>query len=302
MDYTAELRHAFSFCKREGNNVRVGPCPRKDICDGNKTLSVNIYGNKVPVGTFRCWQCGWSGPWNILAEKMRMRRVNTSNDLTTESERVLAYHNQSGTEYQRLPHEVVKPWRGDWRDIPEKLLKKLGAELWLDIRKVGKKHKSVKRLMFPVIMQKEEVGYIGAIIKKNKNEIKYKNSPGEWTSKSFFPFNYVKKLIKDRSIKIIILVEGPYDALRLLMNGIPALCVFGVKNWNSGKVPKLLSLNIDYVLTLGDNDKAGEDLNDIMEKDLEDSFEVLSYPYHSKDPGEMTEKEIKRLKKLIYSY
>lgn len=299
MNYISELKSAFRYVKREGNNVRVGPCPRKDICDGSKTVSVNLYGNKVPPGTFRCWQCEWSGSWNKLAKEVGMKQVDTSNDLTSESERVLSYHNDSNQqEYTRPPRSSIKPWRGDWRNIPEKLLKKLNAELWIDVRKVGKTHKKTKRLMLPVMLRREEVGYIGARIKKNKEDITYKNSSGEWVKRSFYPYDFIKK----KSPKIVCLVEGPHDMLNLLAHDIPVLMFFGVNNWHDGKLPLLVSLGIDYVIPLGDNDKAGRKVNDRIEKDVENDLEVIYFDYEADDPGKMKKKELKRLKRLVDKY
>jgi len=88
MDLIKELRKAFKVVKRESTNYRVGPCPE---CNGYDNLSVNIFGLKVPPGTFNCWKCGFSGQWNELAEQVGMRKINVENDLTSNSQRLLDY-------------------------------------------------------------------------------------------------------------------------------------------------------------------------------------------------------------------
>jgi len=141
----------------------------------------------------------------------------------------------------------------------------------------------------------DEIGYVGAIVKKKEGELKYKNSEGTWVLKALYPYDHINSL----KPKAICITEGPYDALWLAYHKIPAVCTLGVRNWRASKVTMLASLGAESVVLLGDNDEAGERFNDTVENDCEGTFNVFSFPYAEGDPGSMKLKTLKRLKKFM---
>lgn len=297
-DYIEELRKTFRIFKYDGDNVRVGPCPK---CSSRRALSVNIHGSKVPPGTFHCWHCGWSGSWNRLAKRYGMAKAD-KDQLTEEANRLLRKQKESLKKAKTPQQFEMRPWSGGWRGISEELLLSLDAKLWLDT--TFKKDKPIMlthRLFLPVTKYGEEVGYIAAIRYKkdrkdqfgNDRTDKYKNSPGEWAKHILWPMDFIGEC------KVVCLVEGPYDLLKLLDYGIPALCFLGVQNWQSGKSSILASSGVEIVIPLTDNDEAGEVCKDRIYQDLEDQFDVRDFPYTSKDPGCMSKSELKLLAKYV---
>lgn len=296
MDIIAELRKGFKYMKRESKNMRVGPCPE---CNSKSTLSVACFpGAKVKLGTFHCWECGYSGSWNDLAKRLGLQKKEESS-LTENAEVTLSQINYSN-QYKHPPRITKKRWRGDWRGVPEKIFRALEAKLWLDVTNYSTGDFRVKkRIYLPVLVDDEEVGYIGALVKRNFNNkkskiAKYKNSPGEWAKKYLYPYDFVCPS------KITVLVEGPFDALWLISHGIPALCFLGVENWTYKKTSWLVAGEVTTVIPLLDNDKAGDTATKRMVKDLKKaSIEIQNFVYSSQDPGKMTSKELKRLRLLI---
>jgi len=295
MDYISELRKNFKNVKREGKNIRVGPCPFNGYVGvSGRPLSINIFGSSVPVGTYHCWECGESGSWNKLANIAGLKKFNKSNDLTSESERLLSYHN----ELQQINKPTkfdIKPWHGSWRGVSEKVLKQLNAVLWINWN--YKRTKRTKRIRFPVFVNEDEIAYFGGKITEKEISSRWKNSAGSWTkTHGFWPFDIVT------DSKIVVPVEGPFDSLWLIQNGIPGLTFFGTQNWNKKKVGLLVGAGIEYVIPLPDNDKPGKELYDKMIEDLKEDFEVIKFKYEAKDPGKMEKKDLKRLRNITNEY
>jgi DNA primase len=110
--------------------------------------------------------------------------------------------------------------------------------------------------LLPVSVNKKIVGYVKAALEKRKGQLPYVSSKGTWIKdKGLFPFDYIGK--KARLKGYVVLVEGPRDALRLIMEGIPALCVFGVQNFGKKKANTAASLGVQCYI-MADNDPAGE--------------------------------------------
>jgi len=73
-------------------------------------------------------------------------------------------------------------------------------------------------------------------------------------------------MVQKFNYNFVVLVEGPRDALRLLMQGIPAVAVLGAKNFSDKKLFILMAMGISNVYTLGDNDEGGETMRGFIDE------------------------------------
>jgi 5S rRNA maturation endonuclease (ribonuclease M5) len=93
----------------------------------------------------------------------------------------------------------------------------------------------------------------------------------------------------------VILVEGPADVWKLEMAGYQnGLAIFG-SNLMESQAKMILDLNPRKIITIMDNDEAGEDAERDCRKKLEPFCEVISLVPTKKDLGEMSIEEIKDL-------
>ena len=177
-----------------------------------------------------CFSCGFKGTWNDFAEKKGLhliteerRKESAFNNLLFELDVVLPP--PEGVAELPFYEPLDIPWtrfstkekyRGP--DLPVKFLKKFGIKKWYD------DINSDYRLLLPVKMGSDLIGWSTAWIGEEEIKQKTKNMTGTWVTDALYPLNYVKKS------KWVVLVEGQYDALRLLYRGIPALSILGIPN------------------------------------------------------------------------
>jgi len=283
----------------------------------NSSLSINLkehyYRDKiVPVGFFRCWSCKIAGVWNRLVSDKKLD-VKPISDQITPEDPLLDFDILEDEDkiYTRPPSFFLSEWEGSWRGIPEDLLKNIGCLKWFDYDGVKESSYGGKydrggedRLWIPVSMWNREIGYIGALLRKRtkkeirfKKPVKYRNSNGEWASEALFPFD----LLEDD--QPIVLVEGPYDALRLINEGIPALSILGTQNWTETKRTALLQKASKVILCM-DGDRSGRECARYIEDDIEDYIDIKKYniPLKRKkslDPGNMPMRYIEELGEMI---
>ena len=115
--------------------------------------------------------------------------------------------------------------------------------------------------------------------------------------------------------RYVVLVEGPRDALRLIMAGIPALAVLGSQNINGKKLRLVERLDIELLCWLPDNDAAGKAMAEKLEwmcNNMQISFEYRGFKLPRKkgkdgkivklDPDVMPKKMLRALKDEIKEY
>jgi 5S rRNA maturation endonuclease (ribonuclease M5) len=277
----------------------------------DKTPSLGIFtGNngKIPLGFFSCFGCGAKGPWNKLARKAGLRRIKewsnyteSAKDLldTTLSKKLLGVDTTTVQEVLKSFGDVAdQPWpkQLDWRGYSGKLISKLGGRLIDDAY-------NDMCLFLPVSVNKKIVGGIKATMTKKKGRPSYINSKGDWTqTKGLFPYDHVKRMIYKNDLDYVILVEGPRDALRLVVAGLPALCVLGSRNFSVLKSLLVTSLDIETCYVLTDNDDGGdlmaENVVPLMKKRL--TTKRIKLPKGGKiDPGNMSEELLEKVKKIV---
>lgn len=96
------------------------------------------------------------------------------------------------------------------------------------------------------------------------------------------------------------MVEGQADALRLISEGLPALCIMGVQNWTVKNLNQILLLGIDTVYILMDGDEEGRKAAGTIYSDISERInaKVVRLP-EDVDPAKATRRIIKKLKALV---
>jgi len=207
------------------------------------------------MGTFRCWGCGKTAAWNEVAEKLGLKKVNGHNSLPRHAPKIDLSEVKAalmGREEDKLDDfdffEVQEDWRGFDRDF----LREVGAKL------IYHDKSGTFSLWFPVIVNKKQVGFFRARMRKEENQPSYLNKSGGWVkSKGLFPFDYALQLMKKKKLITLVLTEGPRDALRLLSKGIPAVAILGTNNWTDSKMHTIEVSPVKRLVIMMDGDKPG---------------------------------------------
>jgi hypothetical protein len=155
------------------------------------------------------------------------------------------------------------------------------------------------------------VSYVGRLVCESKTGIRYRKASGEVSEyKGLFGINECRRLkLLDKGY--LILVEGVFDVLKLLQNGVPAVGLM-TKNINDFQLKQLLyNVSFDTVILVGfDADvEVGEcfALKDRLSAWYEHVY-VLGYggrdgeivfDSDKKDFGDMDNKEIKEFEKFL---
>ena len=292
-----QLERAVSKTKIKTNDIEI-LCPFHP--DSSPSCSVHISGHKRPIGTFHCWSCGAKGPWSRLADRLGLESGETYHpeDPFGSKWRASQRRARGEEEIQRslfrghLP-AGSKPWEhGPFRELPEKFLTKIGAMRVYDDRS------DCYRIVFPI---KNKIGTaIGSAARRLDKEKLYPwiNSPGPWARKTLYPIELLPK-----QFDAVVLVEGPYDALRLNYHGIPALSILGTQNWTEEKVSILQSRAVKRIIICMDGDRSGRKAEAEIFNNTEGKFKRKRFrlPYENPpvDPGNMSMERVEALREFL---
>lgn len=287
--------------------------------DATPSCFVNVSNPKFPAGFFNCFGCPEKGPWNKLADKMGWERITDHQQKEiSEIAPNVAYLmgdlkkdmlGDEETDWATLDEGIKDGMlfdiEDDWRDIPKKLLIDLGAKRFLS------KRSPEPMIILPVTVNSETIGLIKARVIKSKikGASNYINSSGKnWVlSKGLFCIDLAMKLPAYKKYKMIYLVEGPRDALKLISMGIPAAGFMGTNNWTDNKGRVLVAMGVRYAVILCDNDKPGR----IAAKNIKASLKSLrgiralriklprKEDVGELDPASMKPKMVKQLHKAV---
>jgi 5S rRNA maturation endonuclease (ribonuclease M5) len=209
-----------------------------------------------------CYGCGHKAPWDEVAPKLNLEpftkgppKDEYAMDFMTKA---LSYGDEEGFEQGKFKFWPI-PSGKVWREIPTDFLIELGGQMcykWYpDYNRWG----STKMIHFPVEINGRQVGFFRARLRKaTDDQPSYLNAGGPWSkTHGLWPLDYASDLARRLKIKTIALVEGQRDALRLLLNGIPAVCIFGTQSWSEMKLSLLEIAGFDRVVLMFDGDDAG---------------------------------------------
>lgn len=287
-DFIARELDHIVFKKFAGENVMI-PCPFH--VESKPSCSIHM-GNRVPPGTFRCFGCGMSGSWNVIAEALGLQKV-TERVLSKQDVFAMLHSKLRSTELRSneyVPPKGLLKWTGKWRGFDYSFLKQFNPAKWFD--PLSEEY----RILFFVKVGDEVLGHIAAKGNNSKAKPSYLFSQGNWAKKALFPYNHISKT------DTIILVEGLRDALKLFYYDLPVLCIYGTNNWSPIKEGLICAKNVRNVILLMDGDKPGLKASRRIYREIKDSFNVrvIDLPILSKkiDPANMPSYMVKKLIKV----
>lgn len=247
-----------------------------------------------------CFSCKYKGTWNDYAKVKNLklitedvRKANVFNDLLFTmnsmfvSESVVELPPSEPLDTPWYRYSTESNYRGP--DLPVPFLRKL------DVKKTYDDYNGEYRLLLPVNMFGELVGWVNVwYMTVDTVKDKVKNMKGEWVKEALYPIDYVK------NAPYLVLVEGQYDALRLIYEKIPAVSIFGTNNWTSSLVDVIKVFSFKHIFVLMDGDRSGRDAGIRVYNDLVEQCNVtlIDLP-DGRDPGNLKQDEIKKLKKLF---
>jgi len=293
----SELDRLGIFYKVQGENFLV-KCRWHD--DGSPSLSLHKSGSKA-----RCWGCSWTGTWNIFALEVGAELITSENineahvilsDLKSSMPRQHTMLHRSpiekgaGGSSKMIPHSANIMYKEDWRGIPSSFFFFFDARRWYD------DEAEAYRILFPVRkFSGKTIGWIAAKEDPSDTSItlKYRNMKGMPISEVLYPIHIHEG-------DAVVLVEGPFDAIRLRAQGIPALAICGTENWNGRKERMLITSGVTRVFIAMDGDDAGRKAANRIAYWLEDNFDttIIDLP-DGEDPGSVDQYFIDWLKSLL---
>ncbi|QJT70964.1 DNA primase [Vibrio phage vB_VcorM_GR7B] len=292
---------------------------------GDSSPSCGIYvapDGRAPIGWVYCLGCGHSSPWNVLAEKYGLEKIDqkenkrdsagfSSHAMSKIQKSLLSTSGTSLQDYMdtwQMP--MALPFiNEEWRGISGDLIRELKCEVGIDRRE------KCPFLIMPVDVRGKTIAAIKARFEKKSGSPSYVISDDSpLRTKGLFPFDLVRNMLKKGKYKWVVVVEGQRDALRLIQYGIPAVAVLGVQSWSEKKKRLLLSLGCDIVLCM-DGDVAGVGATRDLKADLGSERKVMVMNLYKEakriadkkgitvkaakvDPGNMKIKFIKMLQEL----
>ncbi len=232
-------------------------CPFHD--DHTPSLRVSLVkkvrqnGKGVAPGGFHCFSCKAGGGWNRLAEKLNLQpwdvkeHENKPQDLFWGLAKELQVLSSGVYAYRKPATDGT--YVEAWRELPAEFLSDIGAELLWD--RVDEDY----RIMLPLRnIRNELIGHVGARPDNSSipNKRKYIMSPNFPSDQEWFCLDR----LAGKTDKVVI-VEGPYDTLRFLQHGIPAIGAFGVSAFTDIKMLQLVACGISKAICCLDGDAAG---------------------------------------------
>jgi len=261
-DFIRNQLAMFSGVKREQGNRLFILCP----FHSEKTPSGKI---DRKTGHFWCFGCGANVSWDDLATKIGLQPFKRGKPKEEESMNLFMDKALGAlTEDARYERGRFKFWpipKGKrWRTIPTETLIKLGGRMCFKWSEEYQRWGKTKFIYLPVKINGEKHGYFLARLKKHPDYPSYMQAKavGEshWVlTHGLWPFDMAIKLMRRLGSDTVVLVEGQRDALRLILSGIPAICIFGTQSWSDSKAKLLEIAGVRQVILLMDGDCAGRE-------------------------------------------
>lgn len=242
---------------------------------------------------FACHKDEQIKTWNELAALMNMTPIQEGEDGDNEDAlwvKLPPPEDFYGAESQDI---AQFKWKGPWRGISNKLLRKLGATMV--------NSRDEPRIYFPIYVDGVEVGNTQCVVDAKHEEaskIKYLHS-GKWTNWTLYPVDVAFPMAE--KCGYILIVEGLRDALHLIDNGVPAVCIWGTNGWNRAKREILIELSGVKKVIAMDGDEAGWKARDAIEVDLKrykQPYAVINFA-EGEDPGGLSEDDVLEIAQMF---
>lgn len=275
-------------------------CPFWPHSGEKKLLQVKFDGKKI-----HCWSCGAGGSYNKLAEKLNIKKLPPSimNGYAAMETKITDAFLERGLPSLPLG---MKPFNEPYRGLTPEFLAKFDSKKWWDVKS------SIWRILWPITFNGKLQGYTAGRLDGEKR-LKYVHGPDGviQTRRVLWPIDYPE--IRDT----VVLVEGPFSALRLLNEGIPAVAILGAQNWHSAKITLMQQRKhpIRGVVIAFDADDAGDSGSDDVYESVKLRFErverfdcpLVRYTdptdgvkkVKGTDPGDMPASFVEKLRALV---
>jgi hypothetical protein len=257
-DFIAQEFKAHGIRYRELSNDFSIYCPFFAHSGNKMLLQVRFDGQVI-----HCWSCHTAGTYNKLADKLGLKRlpasVNSGYGALDKSIRE-AYLERGLPALPLGLKPVTEPYRG----LSPEFLRRFKSQLWYDTDSM------VYRILWPISYNGKLQGYTAGRL-DGETMPKYRHGPSGviQTTRVLWP-------IDDPAIRdTVVLTEGPFSALRLLHEGIPAIATLGATMWHSSKITMMQQRKrpIRGVIIAFDADSAGEAGADRVYESIKDVFE-----------------------------
>lgn len=253
--------------KSRGSSYTMICCPFHNDSSPSGRVSHDI-SNPQFIGFFKCYACGDPMNWNTFAAQKGLEAFSTVESVSVPQTPV-DYLDESllGKDTSRFVQEDLefypldmRGWKKlglkgpEWRTFKFSFLRSLDAQGC----SLEKNYRTNQYVYLPVLIHGKLRGYIKALPEKVEGLPGYFNAPGQWARKyGLWPYDHVQTMMKDKGVKTVVLVEGPRDAMRLVRDGIPALCILGTQSWSNHKILLLEQLGANKIVLCPDSDSAG---------------------------------------------
>jgi DNA primase len=277
---------------RVGVQVMEGmstPTDLKAFCfkgHDDKTPSLSI---RRSDGAFLCFGCGVKGKdWNSFAAYLKVDRLSEEDmpdPFLTLSHQMERQHKKAAKDAEEfsLPWDV-DPWDRPYRGISAETWKRIGALRWYD----DDPRIQAERILMPIRMKGILRGWVARRTDSappgEKLDMPYRNAPGMSSQDCLFPLDTVTAMQPD----VVVLVEGPMDAMRLVNYNIPALAILGTRNYVADNRVHIQNTGATRVILAMDGDEAGDDVRWEISPSIREMFDLAHFVCPpGKDPGNM---------------
>lgn len=306
----------FGGLQKTTGDSRFVVCPFHD--DVNPSLGIYLgTDGKIPLGFFHCFGCGEKGTWNEFAQRNGLEEIKEWKKNRNIPQALISAQLEEEllgdtgltlkAVLKKMECEEAQRWMTnvEWRGYSGKLIRAVGGYVIVD------KYNNDIGVLFPIKIAGKVRGAVKAIYEKKYEKQKaYVTMPGPWLrSYGLFPYQYTQKIIQKHDYNFVVIVEGPRDALRLLSIGIPALAILGANAMSNLKALHILSLGIDHVYVMPDNDEGGDKMwskfKQFFPKESVETRKRFRLPRKKKngelkiDPGNMPEDILKKVVKFL---
>lgn len=283
MDAYRRLQHVLRELSTYSGLIKRGPDASFVVCPfhSERTASGRIFHNGTSrnPGYFKCYGCGKTAKWDEVAPHLGLKPVKWAKPEEQFATPIRKRHDEKTEDREirlsDLPRNKV------WRSIPTNFLIKIGCRRGR-FYYPDNAYEGEVWIYMPVIINGEVRGYSRGRLRKDPEKPSYINSPGNWSRDyGLFPYDYTKK--RARKLRYVVLVEGQRDAIRLLMDGIPALAIMGTQSWSNRKSRMIELLDLDFVILMMDGDDAGIKAIELIQPQLENLVTTEVFSLTGKD-------------------
>lgn len=240
-------------------------------------------------GGLNCWVCDKKGHWNEYA---RLKGLGTfgSSDAKLQDFRTLARQFDELVADRTVESpDWVERWVGTWRGLSGDFLRSVPSYLWYDDAS------EARRILWPCYMDGRFRGCMASRLHADTFP-KIRNLRGLDAKRVLFPFDHPVV----RRSRGVCLVEGQFDALRLLSLGVPAVSILGTGNWSVAKLERLSGRGVDRLVIMMDGDEAGEVAADEIEAAAQNLFDTRVLPLPpGQDPGSCPERYVRVAARML---